>query len=82
MLGRKPIINYIFEDSKHIYYPDGYIEKENKIIEIKSDYTFMKEYDKNMAKIEACKSAGYEIELIVYSPKGDVIEVIVIVIEN
>jgi len=41
-----PEIWYEFEDKRRRYYPDIYIKSQNKIIEVKSDYTFYKEYDK------------------------------------
>lgn len=31
---------------------EGYIKSQNKIIEVKSDYTFHKDYDKNLAKAQ------------------------------
>jgi len=62
-------IDYEFEDKIHKYFPDIYIKSENKIIEVKSTWTMEKEYDKNMAKWEACVEQGYEFEFWIYDNK-------------
>jgi len=62
-------IEYEFENNTHKYYADIYIKSENKIIEVKSDFTMEKEYDKNMAKWEACVDLGYEFEFWIYDGK-------------
>jgi hypothetical protein len=41
------------------YFPDIYIISENKIVEVKSDYTFNLRLDTNYAKRDACISAGF-----------------------
>ena len=71
-----PEIWYIFENQKHRYYPDIYIPCENKIIEIKSTYTFEKEEEINMLKGKACIDEGYEFEIRVYGRKGELLKVI------
>ena len=53
----------------HVYYADIYIKSENKIIEVKSDYTMEKDYDKNMTKWESCVEQGYEFEFWIYDNK-------------
>lgn len=58
-----PEIWYIYNREKHRYYPDFYIPKENKIIEVKSEYTLNKEWDKNQAKFNATKELGYDFKL-------------------
>jgi len=40
------------------------------IIEVKSQYTFDKETEINLLKIEATKQAGYEAEIRIYNHKG------------
>jgi len=58
-----PIIWYHTEDKKkHRYYPDIFIISENKIIEVKSDYTYNLELKINLLKKEACLKAGYKFE--------------------
>jgi len=58
-----PYIEYIFEDKKHVYFPDFYIPKENRIIEVKSEYTLEKEWDKNQEKFKATKDLGYKFQV-------------------
>jgi len=65
-----PIIHYIFEDKNHVYYPDIYIPSKNLLIEIKSSYTYEKDYDKNQAKFTSAALAGYTLTLWIFSPKG------------
>jgi len=61
--GNVPHINYEFEGKIHRYYPDIYIPKKNLLIEVKSQYTWNKYKEKNLAKKEACIKAGYEIKI-------------------
>jgi hypothetical protein len=70
-----PEIWYKF-DKQRRYYPDIYIPHENRLIEIKSTWTFKNQKEKNFAKARAAKEQGYEIEIRVYSDKGKLIEVI------
>ena len=62
-----PVIFYQYKGKQHRYYPDFYIPTHNLIIETKSDYTYMKELEKNKLKFEAVKNAGYTFELKMYS---------------
>lgn len=57
-----PEIWYEYQNKLHRYYPDIYIPEENLIIEVKSEYFMLKEFQKNMHKAIACKSAGYEFK--------------------
>jgi len=58
-----PEITYFFEGKEHRYYPDFYIPSENKIIEVKSDYTLQADWDKNQAKFEATRNLGFDFIL-------------------
>lgn len=49
---------------------------QNKFIEIKSNWTFDLNEERNMTKFDACKKLGYEIEIRIYSPKGECIKTI------
>jgi hypothetical protein len=59
IVGVQNIINeigffhYEYENETHRYYPDIYIKSENRIIEVKSTYTFNKEKEKNLLKRES-----------------------------
>lgn len=61
--SRIPTIPYEFENKKHLYYPDIFIPSENLIIEVKSDYTLNKEFDRNKAKFDAVKELGFNFKL-------------------
>jgi glutathione peroxidase-family protein len=65
-----PVIPYTMEDGNHRYFPDIFIPKENKLIEIKSSYTMEKHLQKNLAKAKACVDMGYVFELRIYDRKG------------
>lgn len=56
------IINYFIEDEEKIYIPDIYIKSENKIIEVKSKWTYELEVDKNRIKKETCLKSGFNFE--------------------
>lgn len=51
------------------YLPDFYIPGTNTIIEIKSDYIFMKERLQNIQKAKCCIALGYEFEFWIYNGK-------------
>jgi len=65
-----PRVEYMMEEKKHFYFPDIYIPHENKLIEVKSTWTFNKKNDITMAKAKSCKEKGYCFELWVYDGKG------------
>jgi hypothetical protein len=58
-------VEYIFENSKHFYFPDFFIPTCNLIIEIKSIYTFQKHYLKNIEKKKSCESKSYSFLFII-----------------
>jgi hypothetical protein len=62
--GNVPHIPYFFNGNNHRYYPDIYIPKLNLIIEVKSKYTWAKYKEKNMAKLEATKKMGYNVNVV------------------
>lgn len=55
-------IFYEYNGKAHRYYPDIFLIPENKIIEVKSIYTYNKMIEINLAKREACISAGFNFE--------------------
>lgn len=62
-----PKIKYFWEDgSSHYYFPDIFIKKDNLLIEVKSDYYMLKDFEKNMRKAVATKQLGYDFRFIVY----------------
>jgi hypothetical protein len=66
-----PRISYTVEDKHKYYFPDIYIPSENKIIEVKSTWTYNCKEDNVQAKAEATKEAGYEYEIWIYNDKGN-----------
>lgn len=55
-------ISYVFEDKERTYYPDFYIKSENKIIEVKSKWTYEFHKNQNLAKQKACIEKGFLFE--------------------
>lgn len=47
------------------YFPDFYLPDFNLIVEIKSDYTYNIDLDKNKAKESFCKNMGYNFIFII-----------------
>ena len=55
-----PDIRYITADSKiHRYYPDFFIQGDNLIVEVKSEYTYNKDFEINLLKKKACLDSGF-----------------------
>lgn len=57
--------HYVYENETHRYYPDIYIKSENRVIEVKSDYTFNKEKDKNLLKMYSVLNKGINFNFII-----------------
>jgi hypothetical protein len=62
-----PNIKYNFENKERRYYPDIWIKSINKIIEVKSYYTYKKELIKNIMKALATRKLGYDFEFWIYN---------------
>lgn len=71
IVGVQNIINeigffhYEYENKKSRYYPDIYIKSENKVIEVKSTYTFNKEKEKNLLKRESVLNKNINFKFII-----------------
>jgi len=70
-----PKIKYIINEKPHIYYPDFFIPKDNKIIEVKSTWTINLYSDIIQSKAEATKAQGYIYEFWCFDRKGNRVEV-------
>lgn len=57
--------HYNYEGKIHRYYPDIYIKSENKVIEVKSTYTFNKEKEKNLLKRESVLNKKINFKFII-----------------
>ena len=51
------------------YYPDAYIISEHMVIEVKSPYTFKKDYEKNIAKFKRIVKMGFKMVLYICNKK-------------
>ena len=59
------------ERKKRKYYPDIYLITENKIVEVKSKYTYKAAYSINIRKKQACIDLGISFEFWIYNSKGE-----------
>ena len=75
-----PVITYEYEDKTCKFYPDFYIPHDNKIIEVKSTYTYKAFYSKNQTKIISAALQGYDIEYWIFNKGSDVIEFITAIV--
>ena len=64
-----PSIDYYIDDKKHVYFPDFYIKSENKVIEVKSEWTIQLKRGNIEEKALATVNAGYKYEIWVYNDK-------------
>jgi len=67
------VINYLFDDFDRIYIPDIYVKSLNKIIEVKSKWTYDLEKEKNRLKKESCEKIGLNFEFWIINKKGDIL---------
>jgi len=67
LISNGPSINYMIDslNTNHIYHSDFFIEKYNLIIEIKSNYTYEVELEKNLMKEKYSKLAGFDFLFII-----------------
>ena len=64
--GGVPVIEYHINEKRHVYFPDIYIPDENKIIEVKSEWSL--QYPTHVEeKAQATVSEGYIYEIWVYN---------------
>jgi hypothetical protein len=61
-----PLIQYEYKNKVLRYYPDIFVKSENKIIEVKSFYTYKLCLIKNIMKALATRKAGYVYEIWFY----------------
>ena len=64
-----PCVDYLIDNKKHVYFPDFYIKSENKIIEVKSEWTIQLRGGNVEEKALATVKAGYKYEIWIYSDK-------------
>jgi hypothetical protein len=66
-----PRISYQVNEAPKYYFPDIYIKSKNKIIEVKSTWTYKCKQDNIQQKAEATRQAGYDYEIWIYDEKGN-----------
>lgn len=66
-------------ENKNKYIPDIFIKSQNKIIEVKSNWTFNQSYEINIEKANACKNQGYKFEFWIFNNNRDKIPTIIII---
>jgi hypothetical protein len=70
-----PHIQYEVDGKKRIYFPDIFLPHENKIIEVKSTWTFKCKTDNIELKKKATEEKGYVYELWCFDAKGNRVSV-------
>ena len=70
-----PRIKYIINEKDKYYFPDIYIPHENKIIEVKSTWTYKCKTDNITLKKDACIEQGYNYEIWCFNSKGEKIDI-------
>ena len=71
-----PRISYTANEKTRYYFPDIYIPSINKIIEVKSTWTYKCKLDYINEKAEATRQAGYEYETWIYNKDGKTKQII------
>ncbi len=71
-----PKIYYVFNGKKCRYYCDIFLPSINKIIEVKSKWTYEREKEKNIAKATACIDGGYLFEFWIFDEKKNLEKII------
>jgi hypothetical protein len=64
-----PLIKYKYKNINRRYFPDIYIPKDNKIIEVKSIWTYKRDLIKNIFKALNTRKIGYDYELWIIDKK-------------
>ena len=64
------------DERLHRYFTDIYIPSQNKIIEVKCEYTYYRQKARNDCKMLAAVAAGFQAELHIYSRKGELLSII------
>jgi len=65
------IIKYEYESKSKVYHPDIFVLSENRIIEVKSEYWFRRDYLLNMKKKSECQKIGFTFDFWIYDPKSN-----------
>lgn len=71
IIGKSNVPSFIYthDGKKRHYFPDIYIPKDNRIVEVKSIYFYEKYLDKNLLKRDAVLNAGYKFDFYIMDKK-------------
>ena len=70
-----PRVSYEVDGKRKYHFPDIFIPHENKIVEVKSTWTYKCKEDNIQLKKKACEDKGYLYEIWCYDGKGNRVEV-------
>lgn len=65
-----PIVDYSMMNKKKKYYPDLWIEQDNILVEVKCEYTYEADLEKNIEKQQASLRQGYNHMTIIFDNTG------------
>lgn len=60
-------ITYLYKGAEHRYFPDFYLSSINSVVEVKSNYTFYADLEKNIEKALASVNAEYRFVFAIYN---------------
>jgi hypothetical protein len=63
-----PRIRYIYKNKEHVYFPDIYIKSIDTIVEVKSNYTYNIDLEKNYYKFKSTLT-NYNLKVMIYDNK-------------
>jgi uncharacterized C2H2 Zn-finger protein len=66
---------YELNGEKHRYFPDIFIKPINKLIEVKSEYTYSQDKTMNGAKRQACLDQGFKFEFWVFNTNHELVKI-------
>lgn len=75
-LDGMPSIPYKVNDKNRVYHPDIYIKSQNRIIEVKSTYTYQRDLEVNLKKQKACLELGYKFNFYIMNQDGSLHEIL------
>jgi len=73
---QRPQIPYFFDTKWRLYHPDIWLPAQNRLIEVKSEFTMQIQQDKNLAKLSATQNRGYKAEIQIFDRWGDLRRII------
>lgn len=68
--GSVPVIRYSLGERRRLHFPDIFLPKENRIIEVKSTFTFARHKELNEAKMKAAQESGFQYEFWIFDSHG------------